>query len=92
MSVTTITAGRHHLPALALTLAVLATIAVAVLAIANPARTGTGATTQASAPAGETVPTPYWLQRYLDLDAPAANHQAKPESVQRYLEFGEPGH
>ena len=93
MSTTTISVGRFRLPApaivLAVVAAVLAAITVAVLAAADTTRTGS--TPEAPAPAANDVPTPYWLQQYLDLDAPpAADHDTKPEWLQRYLEFGEP--
>ena len=86
MSTTTVSVGRHRLPALAIVLALVAAIALAVLAVADTTTTGT--TPQVSTPAAETVPTPYWLQRYLDLDAPAADYVSKPDWMQqRDLEF-----
>ena len=88
MSITTVSVGRYRLPApaiaIAVVLAVVAAIAIAVLTVADTTPTGSP---DVPAPAAETVPTPYWLQQYLDLDAPA-DYVSKPDWMQqRDLEF-----
>jgi len=71
MSTTTVSVGRYRLPALAVVVALVAAIALAVLAVADVTRTSSSR--EAPAPASEYVPTPYWLQRYLEFEAPGSN-------------------
>jgi len=74
MSINTISVGRYRLPALAIVIALVAAIAVAVLAVADA--TPTGSSREVPAPAADYVATPYWLQRYLEFEAPAADSAA----------------
>lgn len=89
MSVNTVSVRRYRLPALAVVIAVVAAMMVAVLAVADATRTSS--TREVSAPVADHVPTPYWLQRYLEFEAPTADSVATPYWLQRYLEFEAPG-
>ena len=90
MSVTTAPAGRLRLPELVsvIALALVGAVTVAVLAVADASRTGSHPV--APAPAAQDVPTPDWLQRYLDFEAPASTDVPTPEWLQRYLDFEAP--
>ena len=71
MSTTTVSVGRYRLPALAVVVALVAAIALAVLAVADVTRTSS--TREVSAPAADHASTPYWLQRYLEFEAPGSD-------------------
>ena len=90
MSVNTAPVGRLRQPEIAsvIALAVVAALTLAVLALVDAARTGTYE--QAPAPAAQDVPTPEWLQRYLELEAPATNAMPTPEWLKGYLDFRAP--
>ena len=88
MSVNTAPVGRLRLPEIAsvVALAVVGALTVAVLALVDATRTGSHQ--EVSATVAEDMPTPAWLQRYLDYEAPAANDMPTPEWLKRYLQLG----
>ncbi|GAA4408284.1 hypothetical protein GCM10023168_25400 [Fodinibacter luteus] len=67
MSTHVIPAGRHRASAIVILVALVAAIAVAVLAVVDAPPTGAS---QQGTTAPGAVPTPDWLQRYLDVEAP----------------------
>ena len=91
MSVNTASVGRLRLPELAtlVALAIVGALTVAVLAVLDATRTGAH---EAPAPVAQDVPTPAWLQHYLEFEAPApaAQDVPTPAWLQRYLELGAP--
>jgi hypothetical protein len=70
---------------LALVVAVVAAVGIAVLGVIDATRAGSS---QARVPAPAAVPTPDWLQRYLEFEAPVV--VPTPDWLQRYLEFEAP--
>ena len=92
MSVTTASVGRLRLPELAtlIALAIVGALTVTVLAVLDATRTGSHQ--EAPAPVAQDVPTPAWLQRYLEFEAPApvAQDVPTPAWLQRYLELEAP--
>ena len=70
---------------IALVVAVVAAVGIAVLGVIDATRAGSA---QERVPAPAAVPTPDWLQRYLEFEAPVA--VPTPDWLQRYLEFEAP--
>ena len=66
MSTHVVPVGRHRASAATLVLALVAAAAIAVVGVVDAPRAGSS---EARATAPGAVPTPEWLQRYLDLDA-----------------------
>jgi hypothetical protein len=84
MSVNTISAGRYRLPPLAIVIAIVAAFVLAALVVTAVAdATKTGFSQEVPAPAAE-VPTPHWVQRYMEYEAPA--DVPTPHWVQRYVD------
>ena len=88
MSVNTAPVGRLRLPEIAsvVALALVGALTVAVLALVDA--TPTGFHQEAPAPVAQDMPTPEWLQRYLEFEAPTTNDMPTPEWLKRYLELG----
>ncbi len=84
MSVNTISAGRYHLPPVAIVVAIATAFVLAALAVVAVAdATKTGFSQEVPAPAAE-VPTPHWVQRYMEHEAPA--EVPTPYWVERYMD------
>ena len=92
MSVTTASVGRLRLPELAtlIALAIVGALTVAVLAVLDATRTGSHQ--EVPAPVAQDVPTPAWLEHYLEFEAPApvAHDVPNPGSLQGDLVLGAP--
>jgi hypothetical protein len=93
MSTHTISAGRYRPPAFAAITALAAVLVIAALAFAlmtfgAGSFSGTGSSVEVAAPAAGDMPTPEWLESYLE---PAgATSIPTPEWLEHYLELEAP--
>ncbi len=74
MSTYVVPVGRHRASGVLLVIAVVVAVTIAVLGVLDASRAGSSEGREAPA----VMPTPDWLQRYLDVEAPTGSDVPAP--------------